>query len=39
MAWYERLPTDNEMAWVLRDLAINFAQPPPPTAPRNRFPQ
>lgn len=28
MAWYERLPTDNEMAWVMRDLAINLSQPP-----------
>lgn len=39
MAWYERLPTDNEMAWVMRDLAINLSQPPPPTAPKDRFPR
>jgi hypothetical protein len=30
LAWHVRKPTVQEIAWVLRDLAVNWSQPPPP---------
>ena len=38
-AWHDRLPTDNELAWVLRDLTVNWSQPPPAKAPSAYFPR
>ena len=39
MAWHQRMPSANEMAWVLRDLTVNWSQSPPAQAPSAYFPR
>lgn len=33
LAWHQRQPGANELAWALRDLAVNWSQPPPARPP------
>jgi hypothetical protein len=33
LAWHQRQPSVHEVAWVLRDLAANWSQPPPVRPP------